>query len=218
MTTTSPADHRQHPVPVRPRVVLATENQGKVRELRDLIGDIADVIDLKPLDLVLPPETGATFEDNAIAKARFAAEATGMIAIADDSGLEVDALNGVPGVRTARYAGEDATDAENRSKLLSAMRDVPDAERGARFVSVIAIVQPDGTTVTTEGSCTGSIAHTERGTGGFGYDSLFLLESGRTMAEISAEEKNAISHRGAAMRAASTPLRALLVGKSSSSC
>jgi XTP/dITP diphosphohydrolase len=218
MTTTSPADHRQRPVPARPRVVLATENQGKVRELRDLIGDIADVIDLKPLDLVLPPETGTTFEDNAIAKARFAAEATGMIAIADDSGLEVDALGGLPGVRTARYAGEDATDAENRSKLLSAMRDIPDAERRARFVSVIAIVQPDGTAVTTEGTCAGSIAHEERGTGGFGYDSLFLLESGRTMAEISAAEKNAISHRGAAMRAASGRLRALLVEKASSSC
>ncbi|MGB3304670.1 MAG: RdgB/HAM1 family non-canonical purine NTP pyrophosphatase [Thermomicrobiales bacterium] len=218
MTTTSPADHRQHPVPARPRVVLATENQGKVRELRDLIGDIADVIDLKPLDLVLPPETGATFEENAIAKARFAAKATGMIAVADDSGLEVDALGGLPGVRSARYAGENATDAENRSKLLSAMREIPDGQRGARFVSVIAIVEPDGTTITTEGTCAGSIAHTERGTGGFGYDSLFLLESGRTMAEISAAEKNAISHRGAAMRAASGPLRALLVEKGSSSC
>jgi len=218
MTTTSAADHRQQPVPARPRVVLATENQGKVRELRDLIGDVADVIDLKPLDLVLPPETGATFEENAIAKARFAAEATGMIAVADDSGLEVDALGGLPGVRTARYAGENATDAENRSKLLSAMREIPDGQRGARFVSVIAIVTPDGTTVTTEGTCAGSIAHTERGTGGFGYDSLFLLESGRTMAEISAAEKNAISHRGAAMRAASGPLRALLIEKGSSSC
>ena len=142
MTTTSPADHQHSPLRTKARVVLATENQGKVSELRSLIGDIADIVDLKEFDLSLPEETGETFAENATAKAAFVSQKTRLISIADDSGLEVDALDGLPGVRTARYAGEHATDAENRTKMLSAMRDVPDRDRGARFVSVVAIVEP----------------------------------------------------------------------------
>ena len=218
MTTTSPADHQHHPLRTRIRVVLATENQGKVSELRSLIGDIADVVDLKEFDLRLPEETGETFAENAIAKAEFVSQATGLIAIADDSGLEVDALHGLPSVRTARYAGERATDAENRSKVLSAMRDVADANRGARFVSVVAIVQPGNGIMDEMGTCIGSIARTESGKNGFGYDSIFLLPDGRTMAELSAEEKNAVSHRGEAMRAAVPRLRELLQSIENAPC
>lgn len=218
MTTTSPADHQRYPLRTKVRVVLATENQGKVRELKSLIGDIADVVDLKEFDLSLPEETGETFAENAIAKAAFVSQETGMISIADDSGLEVHALDGLPGVRTARYAGEHATDAENRTKMLSVMRDVLDCDRGARFVSVVAIVEPGKDAMHEIGTCTGSIAHAERGENGFGYDSIFLLPDGRTMAELSAEEKNAISHRGEAMRTAVPCLRELLEKIESVSC
>ncbi|MGI8484355.1 MAG: RdgB/HAM1 family non-canonical purine NTP pyrophosphatase [Thermomicrobiales bacterium] len=218
MRTTSPANHQHHSFGTRIRVVLATENQGKVHELRSLISDIADVIDLKEFDLKLPEETGKTFAENAIAKAAFVAQASGLIAIADDSGLEVDALQGLPGVRTARYAGEHATDAENRTKMLSAMNDVPDADRGARFVSVVAIVQPGNVSTDDIGTCNGSIARVELGENGFGYDSIFLLPDGRTMAELSAEEKNAISHRGEAMRAAVPRLRKLLQSIENAPC
>jgi len=193
--------------------VLASENQGKLRELRTLVGDIAEVHDLSPYDLTLPDETGETFAENARAKAEFVSAATGLLALADDSGLEVDALDGLPGVRTARYAGEGATDAANRQKLLAALAETPDDERGARFVSFVAVARPDEKTLLFAGTCDGAIAREERGDGGFGYDCIFRLPDGRTMAELSAEEKNAISHRGEAMRAALPALRAAIAGR-----
>lgn len=210
MTTPSSAERSRSLGDARPTIVLASENQGKLRELRALVGDLAEVHDLNPYGLALPEEVGETFADNARAKAEFVTAQTGLIALADDSGLEVDALDGLPGVRTARYAGEGATDAANRLKLLAALRDTPDDDRGARFVSLVAVSQPEGETMLFAGTCEGSIAHAERGEGGFGYDSLFLLPNGRTFAEISSSEKNAISHRGQAMTAALPALRSIL--------
>ena len=213
MTTPSAAETPRTLGDARPTIVLASENQGKLRELRTLVGDIAEVHDLSPYDLTLPDETGETFAENARAKAEFVSAATGLLALADDSGLEVDALDGLPGVRTARYAGEGATDAANRQKLLAALAETPDDERGARFVSFVAVARPDEETLLFAGTCDGAIAREERGDGGFGYDCIFRLPDGRTMAELSAEEKNAISHRGEAMRAALPALRAAIAGR-----
>ena len=213
MTTSSPAVSTRSLGDARPTIVLASESQGKLRELRSLVGDLADVHDLTAFALRLPEETGETFADNARAKAEFVTGATGLVALADDSGLEVDALDGRPGVRTARYAGEDATDAANRQKLLAALADVPDDERGARFVSFVAVARPAAETLLFAGTCEGAIAREERGSGGFGYDSIFRLADGRSMAELSADEKNAISHRGEAMRSALPALRAAIAGR-----
>ena len=191
-------------------LAVATSNQGKLRELTALLGGAATIIPLSALGLTMPEESGATFEDNARAKATFVAARTGLLALADDSGLEVDALHGAPGVRTARFAGPRATDEENRRLLLERMVGVPAAERAARFVCAIAIADPDGETVTTSGTCAGSIAEHEMGSGGFGYDPVFRLADGRTLAQLSPEAKNAISHRGIALRAASPILLASL--------
>ena len=182
------------------RLVLATRNPHKVREFAQLLAG-HEVVPL-PDDVELPPETGETFAENALGKARAAAAATGMAAIADDSGIEAAALGGAPGVRSARYAGEDATDEENLVKLL---REVPaDGDRRVAYVCALAYVDPDGRERLFEGRCEGELAHEPRGEGGFGYDPAFLpadLPDGRTMAELAPEEKDAISHRGRAARA-----------------
>lgn len=178
------------------RLVLSTRNPHKVREF----GGLLDGIDVAPLpaDVQLPPETGATFAENALVKARAAATATGEPAIADDSGIQAAALDGRPGVRSARFAGEDATDEENLSKLL---REAP-AGSALAYVCVIAYV--DGARERLfEGRCTGRLAAEPRGDGGFGYDPAFVpddLADGRTMAELAPAEKDAISHRGRAAR------------------
>jgi XTP/dITP diphosphohydrolase len=186
-------------------VVLSTRNEHKVREFAGLLEGF-EVARL-PDDVKLPPETGETFADNAWSKARAAAAATGGPAIADDSGIESAVLGGAPGVRSARYAGEDASDEENLAKLL---REAP-AGSAARYVCVIAYV--DGAEERLfEGECTGTLAAEPRGSGGFGYDPAFLpddVADGRTMAELSPAEKDAISHRGRAARA----LRAWLDGR-----
>jgi XTP/dITP diphosphohydrolase len=220
MTSKSTVEYDRESSINRIRIVLATENRGKVTELRSLVGDITDVVDLGAFSLTLPPETGSSFAKNAIAKAAFASEQTGLIAIADDSGLEVDALMGLPGVRTARFAGEYASDAQNRAKLLSAMAHVPDGDRRANFVSVIAISRPEveANVLTATGCCHGSIAHEERGTHGFGYDSIFQIPDGRMMAELTSEQKNAMSHRGAAMRRIVPLLRELLAPSEAGGC
>ena len=181
------------------RLVLATRNDHKLREFRRLLPDIA----LEPLpdDVELPPETGDTFEANALIKAEAAAAATGAAAIADDSGIEAEALGGRPGVRSARYAGEDATDAENLDKLRA---EAPPGS-GLRYVCVVAYVEPGEEPRTVEGTCTGRMAEAPRGEGGFGYDPIFLpddFDDGRTMAELGDEEKDRISHRGRAAREA----------------
>lgn len=180
------------------RFVLSTRNEHKVRELAALLP--GHELTALPESVVLPPETAPDFAGNALIKARAACDALGVPAIADDSGLMADALKGGPGVRSARYAGEDATDAQNLEKLI---RTVPQGGPLA-YVCVIAVVLPDGTERTVEGRCTGIMAAAPHGDGGFGYDPVFLADGdpmGRTMAEMTDAEKGAISHRGAAVRA-----------------
>ena len=181
------------------RVILATRNEHKVREL----GEILAGIELLPLpdDFVAPEETGETFEENALIKARAAAEATNRPAIADDSGIEAEALGGRPGVRSARYAGEHATDGENLDKLRA---EAPPGS-GLRYVCAVAYIEPGEPPRTVEGTCEGHMAEDPRGEGGFGYDPVFVPADGdgtRTMAELSDEEKDRISHRGRAVREA----------------
>jgi XTP/dITP diphosphohydrolase len=209
----------------RPRLVVATRSAHKLRELRQLLRlDGVDLVSLDDLGIPGEPvEDGATFEANAALKARFAARASGLPSLADDSGLEVDALGGGPGVRTRRYAGETATDADNNAKLLRELEGLPPERRGARYVCVLALALPDRAgvrgglaVVTRRGTCRGRIAVEERGTGGFGYDPLFEPRSeppgGRTLGLWSAEEKNAISHRSRAARRMTPVLVALGLG------
>ena len=149
-----------------------------------------------------PEETGDTYAANAMAKAAASAAAVGLPALGDDSGLEVDALAGAPGVRSARWAGESATDADRIAKLLAALRDVPAAARGARFRCVVAVAWPDGRVETAAGECAGTIATAPRGAGGFGYDPVFIAaELGRTFGEATAEDKRRLSHRSRAVGA-----------------
>jgi XTP/dITP diphosphohydrolase len=191
----------------RPTFVLASGNAGKLAELRSLLGDLVDVRSASELGATLPEETGSTFEENAILKARAVAEQTGFMAIADDSGLEVDALGGAPGVYSARYAGDDADDRRNNEKLLRELASVGDRDRSARFRCAIAIAYSPDDVETAFGSCEGRVLHAPRGTGGFGYDPLFELPGGPTMAELNPDEKNAVSHRGRAMREAISLIR-----------
>ena len=179
------------------RLVLATRNAHKVRELAPLMSP--HKIEPLPDDVELPPETGETFAENALGKARAAAQATGRPAIADDSGIVAEALNGAPGVRSARYAGEHATDEENLAKLL----DEAPAGSGLAYVCALAYVDGAGTEHIVEGRCEGTLATEPRGTGGFGYDPAFVPveHPDRTMAELAPDEKAAISHRGRAARA-----------------
>ena len=175
-------------------VVVATKNPDKVAELDALFARW-----LPEMEVVAGAswpdvdETGETLEENALLKARTACAVTGHVAVADDTGLEVDALGGSPGVHTARFAGPNATYAENRAALLEALRDTDD--RSARFRTVVAMVTPGGTEITAEGQLEGRIARSERGSGGFGYDPIFELDSGLTLAEVGEAEKNETSHR-----------------------
>lgn len=195
-------------------IVLATTNPGKVREFAALLADGGlplRVLGMADLGLEAPPETGTTFAANAILKARHAADHSGLPALADDSGLEVDALGGAPGVYSARYAGEGAGDEANRLRLIAALADVPEAERAARFRCAIAVALPDGRVETVEAACEGRALTAPRGDGGFGYDPLFELAGDhRTMAELPTTEKNAISHRARATALALPVLRRLL--------
>lgn len=198
------------------RTIVATHNYKKLAELSrilkplgiDAVTDAEAGISLREVE-----ETGATFEENAALKAVAAYKQSGMPAIADDSGLEVDALNGAPGVYSARYAGEGATDADRNRKLLKEMANVPEEKRTAKFVSVICCVFPDGTRVTARGECRGRIGYQPVGENGFGYDPLFVVEGGRSYAELSSEEKDAISHRGNALRLFAVKLQEYLNGK-----
>lgn len=189
-------------------LVLATANPGKVRELRRLLAEWGP-IDVRSLadwpHVVLPPEDGLTYEENAVLKARAVTEATGLAALADDSGLEVAGLDGGPGVRSARYA---PTDAARIEKLLGVLQGRPSVARSARFVCVVALTWPDGRVETAVGECAGRIADAARGDGGFGYDPVFVAdELGVSFAEASASEKEAVSHRGRAVRALGELLR-----------
>jgi XTP/dITP diphosphohydrolase len=184
------------------RVVLATRNAGKIEELRRILSGI-EVVGLADYpDAPDVPETELTFEGNALLKARAIAAHTGRPAVADDSGLCVDALNGMPGVFSARWAGRHGDDDANLALLLGQLTDVPRALRGAHFACAAAVVLPDGTERVTMGRIDGRIIDTPRGTGGFGYDPIFVPDGeSRTTAEMPAAEKDAISHRGRAFRA-----------------
>jgi len=180
-------------------LILATHNVGKVKEYRALLSSFfTNIKTLGDLDRVPEVvEDGQSFKDNALKKARAILNATGRAALADDSGLEVSTLGGRPGIRSARFAGERATDSENIDKLLIELEG--EVERQARFVCSIALIFPDGTEILAEGSCSGTITTIPKGTGGFGYDPVFMPDGYRkTMAEIPAEEKNRISHRAKA--------------------
>src|SRR5690554_251592 len=182
---------------VIPRLLIATKNTGKRQEMEAILRGMGLAEELGTgLDLPDVDEVGETLEENAILKARTAAEATGLPALADDTGLEVDHLGGAPGVHTARYAGPDATFDDNMDKLLRELEGVDD--RSARFVTVVALAFPDGEYVTAEGVVAGRIAEQRRGETGFGYDPVFEID-GRTYAEMSAEEKNRFSHRARAL-------------------
>ncbi len=181
------------------RVVLASSNRGKVRELKELLPEWIEIVTADDVGISLPEETGDTFLENALLKARAAAHDSGMVAIADDSGLEVDALDGRPGVRSARFAGEDASDPENNALLVEMLRDVTRERRTARFRSVVAVVAPDGSQLHDDGVAEGVILSVPRGDHGFGYDPLFQpIGIERTFAELSLDQKNEISHRGKA--------------------
>ncbi len=206
----------------RSRLLVATRSPHKLAELRDLLRlDTAELVSLDDLGVDGDvDETGSTFEANARLKARHGARLTGLPTIADDSGLEVDALGGGPGVRTRRYAGENATDLDNNAKLLAALAGLPPERRTARYVCVLALALPDATSPrggmpmrVVRGTCGGRIAPAPRGTGGFGYDPIFepAVEppGGRTLGEWSQAAKNQISHRGAAARRMQPILRDL---------
>jgi len=187
-------------------LLVATNNPGKVREFRELLADLPFAItfpDECGLTLEVA-ETGQTFEDNARLKAKAYARATGLLTLADDSGLEVDALAGAPGVWSARYAGARASDSDRVSKLLSALERVPVGNRSARFRCVVAVASPEGSVQTAEGVCEGEIGVEPRGKHGFGYDPVFVVrgQGGMTMAELPPRLKNQISHRARALSAA----------------
>ena len=199
-------------------LLLATRNPGKLAELRRMLA-AARVDGVRVLGLAdVPefpeePETGATFAENALAKARDAAKATGLPSVADDSGLAVDALNGMPGVLSARWSGRHGDDRANLDLLLAQVGDVPDERRGAAFVCAAALVVPGGEEVVVHGEWTGRLARAPRGTNGFGYDPVFVPDGdSRTSAELSPEEKDALSHRGRAMWALVPHLRKLVGG------
>jgi len=184
-------------------LIAATGNRGKLVEIREILGPHFDrILSQKEAGLFLDVEEDAdAFAGNAMKKARAFCEATGMPAVADDSGLCVDALNGEPGVYSARYMGEGHTDAERSGFVLEKMKDVPEDRRSARFMCAAVIAFPDGTSVTAVGSCEGRIGYAPEGENGFGYDPIFIPEGEtRTFAQMTDEEKNAISHRGRAMR------------------
>ncbi len=195
------------------KLVVATRNQKKLMELQELLADmpvtllsIAEFPDAPDVE-----ETGSTFAANAELKAVSAAAATGLVALGDDSGLEVDALDGQPGVMSKRFAGPDATDRDKYRLILHLLSEIPDEERTARFRAAVAVALPDGTVTVVEGKCEGVIAREPSGSGGFGYDPVFFIPSlGKTMAELTSDEKHAVSHRGEALRKAASALRSVL--------
>ena len=195
------------------QIIIATKNKGKAKDFEALFNphgyqvltlhDVADHMDVE--------ETGTTFEENALLKATALADYLQSIVIADDSGLEIDALEGRPGVYSARYAGEEKSDEANMQKVLDELQGVPESERTARFVCAIAVASPSIEPFTVRGTCEGVIATERRGTNGFGYDPIFFVPSeGKMMAELSPEEKGAISHRGNALKQLSSRLTELM--------
>ncbi len=199
------------------KIVLASRNQGKLQEFKALLASLpVEVASLQNYPEVPEvAEDGATFAENAVKKARAVAAATGLWALADDSGLEVDYLNGAPGVYSARFAGEGRDDRANNEKLLRLLAGVPPEKRTARFRCVVAVATPGGEVYTAEGACAGVIAAEPRGNRGFGYDPLFFVpQLGKTFAELDPEVKNTISHRARALAGAREILTRLLINYS----
>ena len=191
----------------RPRLIVASDNKNKLREFAEILGERFLIVSMREAGVTGEiEESGATFEENSLIKARFVADACGAAAIADDSGLEVDALGGAPGVFSARYCGRHGDDAANNELLLKNLESVP-APRTARYVAAIALVRPGKADIVRRGTCEGEILTAYRGQGGFGYDPLFLCETGETFAEVSSETKNAISHRRRGIEAVLRALR-----------
>ena len=185
------------------RIIFATGNEGKMREIRMIMADLGlEILSMKEAGLYADvDENGTTFEENAVIKAKGIAALCDDIVLADDSGLEIDALNKEPGVYSARYMGEDTSYTVKNRNLVERLNGVPDEERTARFVCAIAAALPDGRVLQTKAAMEGRIGYEERGENGFGYDPIFVLpEYGKTTAELSAEEKNKLSHRGKALR------------------
>lgn len=201
-----------HPI----RVVVATGNAHKLTEIRAILAGLeVALVPMTELGVPEPVEDGTTFEANALIKARACVDATGLPAIADDSGLEVDALDGAPGVYSARYAGSPSDDHANNAKLIAALDGVPDERRRARFVCAAALVVPDGREMLVRGTMEGRVVDQPRGSHGFGYDPYFVADEvtdGRTNGELTPEEKDAISHRGAAFRALRAHVAAAIGG------
>lgn len=202
------------------RVVLATRNPHKVGELQEILDDLIGELNLEIVgvgefpDVADVVETGVTFAENAVLKARFVAQATGLPSLADDSGLAVDVLGGAPGVFSARWAGAHGNDRANLDLLLAQLFDVPDEHRTAAFVCAAVLAMPDGTVVVREGRMPGTLAREPRGDNGFGYDPILVVEGGgRTAAELTPGDKNEISHRGKAFRALKADLRELLADR-----
>lgn len=195
---------------MRRRIIFATGNEGKMREIREILKDMdADVLSMKEAGIETEiAENGADFEENAVIKAQaVAALQTGAVVLADDSGLEIDYLNGEPGIYSARYMGEDTPYSVKNKNLIDRLEGVPDNRRTARFVCAIAAVLPGGEVITTRGVIEGRIDYAEKGKNGFGYDPIFYVpEFGCTTAQLSAEEKNRVSHRGRALEAMKTEL------------
>ena len=199
------------------KLLVGTNNPGKIEEYEELLTDLPETLEVtfparEGLALEVE-ESGETFQENARIKALAYSQASGLVSLADDSGLEVDALGGAPGVHSARYAGPGATDTDRYRKLLDALADTPAGQRSARFRCVVAIALPDGTVHTADGTCEGEIGFAPRGEHGFGYDPVFVVKgyAGRTMAELNPEIKNEISHRGRALAASQPLLQKLLL-------
>lgn len=186
------------------KIIIATNNAGKVKEIKDFFNDLPfEMVSLKDIDLNIQiNEDQPDFARNSFKKASEISKVTDEIVLADDSGLEVDALDGRPGVYSARFAGENATDMMNNDKLLFLLKDIPENKRTAQFKCVVTLYSPDGKYIQSEGICPGSISFSPIGEGGFGYDPIFILDAyNKTMAELSIDEKNSVSHRGYALKA-----------------
>lgn len=204
---------------MRQKIIFATGNVGKMREVKEILRDMdVEVLSMKEAGIETEiEEDGSTFEENAVIKARAVAAAAGQsgaIVLADDSGLEIDCLNKEPGIYSARYLGENTSYTVKNQNLIDRLKGVPDSERTARFVCVIAAALPDGEVITARGVIEGRIDHEEKGSGGFGYDPIFYVpELGRTTAQLDMEEKNRVSHRARALNAMKTELKKVLSEK-----
>ncbi|MDO4173281.1 MAG: RdgB/HAM1 family non-canonical purine NTP pyrophosphatase [Eubacteriales bacterium] len=193
------------------KLVFASHNKGKIQEVKDILEPLGIEVEPIPEDFPEIEEDGSSFEENAKIKARTVCQATGLPAVADDSGLVIDALNGFPGIHSARWAGPEATAHDRNLLLLEKMLHVPEDQRGAEFVCVAACVFPDGRELAVRGQCRGTILHEEHGAGGFGYDPIFCVpEFGCTFGELEQEVKNSISHRARAFTALGSALRTKL--------